>query len=146
MSCYKIYRQNSSEYLNCQNVSREREINSLHQYLLLFNDILRNRYISTNVSRLYIQSTILLGYRLLKLSIISKLDVIDYYCNYKGTARTQFPTTKNCTPELFAFGIIARVNSSVVQWKSLIQDQPLSRSWQGLCQVSMILSPTVASI
>jgi hypothetical protein len=42
----------------------------------------------------------------------------------QGTARTQSPTTKNCTPELTAFGLIARVSPTVVQWKGLTLEEP----------------------
>ena len=44
----------------------------------------------------------------------------------QGTARTQSPTTKNCTPELTAFGLIARVSPTVVQWKGLALEEPPS--------------------
>ena len=42
----------------------------------------------------------------------------------QGTARTQSPTTKNSTPELITFGLIARVSPTVVQWKGLALEEP----------------------
>ena len=50
--------------------------------------------------------------------VVGRLDtILLIWFDYEGTARTQSPTTKNCTPELFTFGIIARVSPPAVQWK-----------------------------
>ena len=56
------------------------------------------------------------SYRALNLSFLD-INFLIFDSNYQGTARTQSPTTKNCTPELFTFGIIARVSPPAVQWK-----------------------------
>ena len=57
---------------------------------------------------------------------------------YKGTARTQSPTTKNFTPELPTFGVVADVSPTAVQWKGLDPGLPPSWSRKTLSQVSMI--------
>ena len=41
----------------------------------------------------------------------------------RGLARTQVPATRNCTVELFTFGIIAGVSPSGVQCKSLALEE-----------------------
>ena len=38
---------------------------------------------------------------------------------FRGLARTQIPTNKNCAPELPTFGVIAGVSYPEVQWNSL---------------------------
>jgi hypothetical protein len=43
---------------------------------------------------------------------------------YKGLARTQIPTNKNCTPEFPTLGEIAGVNQPYVQWVSLALEEP----------------------
>ena len=49
---------------------------------------------------------------------------LDFFsCRCRELARTQAPTTRNCTVELFAFGIIAGVSPSVVQCKSLALEE-----------------------
>ena len=57
---------------------------------------------------------------------------------YKGIARTQSPTNKNCAPESSTFGMIAAVSPTVVQWKGLTLGEPPNGSWYPLCQVSML--------
>ena len=41
------------------------------------------------------------------------------FVNFRGLARTQIPTNKNCAPELPTFGAIAGVSYPEVQWNSL---------------------------
>ena len=56
----------------------------------------------------------------------------------RGWARTQTPTTRNCTVELPTFAVIAGVSPVRVQWKSLaLEETPL---WPDLLprQVSMV--------
>ena len=57
----------------------------------------------------------------------------------KGTARTQSPTTKNCTPESTTFVSIAGVSRAEVQWQGLVLREPPLRSRLPLSQVSMIV-------
>ena len=64
-----------------------------------------------------------------------------YLIEYQGSARTQSPTNRNCTPESPAFGVIAKVNLSVVQWKGLTLGEPPRGSRFPLCQVSMLDQP-----
>ena len=62
-----------------------------------------------------------------------------FICNGRGWARTQTPTTRNCTVELPTFAVIAGVSPVRVQWKSLaLEETPL---WSDLLprQVSMPL-------
>ena len=66
----------------------------------------------------------------------SREDGIGYY--NQGKARTQSPTITNYAPELSAFGIIARVSPTEVQWKGLTLGEPPSGSRCPLCQVSML--------
>ena len=56
----------------------------------------------------------------------------------RGRARTQVPTTRNCTVELLTFGVIAGVSQIWVQWNSLALEE--APSWSGLLprQVSML--------
>ena len=56
----------------------------------------------------------------------------------RGWARTQTPTTRNCTVELPTFAVIAGVSSISVQWKSLALEE--TRLWSDLLprQVSML--------
>ena len=64
----------------------------------------------------------------------------EFFWCWRELARTQAPTTRNCTVELFAFGIIAGVSPSGVQCKSLaLEEAPW---WSGLLprQVSMSCS------
>ena len=56
----------------------------------------------------------------------------------QGIARTQSPPNKNCAPESYTFGMIARVNPTVVQWRGLALGEPPWRSRYLLCQVSML--------
>jgi len=59
----------------------------------------------------------------------------------RGWARTQTPTTRNCTVELPTFAVIAGVSPVRVQWKSLaLKETP---RWSDLLsrQVSMPLNP-----
>ena len=56
----------------------------------------------------------------------------------QGIARTQSPSNKNCAPESSTFGMIARVNLSVVQCRGLALGEPPCRSRSPLCQVSML--------
>ena len=60
----------------------------------------------------------------------------------RGRARTQVPTTRNCTVELLTFGVIAGVSQIWVQWNSLALEE--APSWSGLLprQVSMPLYPS----
>ena len=53
---------------------------------------------------------------------------LDYYFNmdFKGIARTQSPTNKNDAFKLPTFGVIVRVSSTEVQWKSLTLEEPPS--------------------
>ena len=63
----------------------------------------------------------------------------------RGWARTQTPTTRNCTVELPTFAVIAGVSPIWVQWKSLtLEESPL---WSELLprQVSMLLLSHSAS-
>jgi hypothetical protein len=46
--------------------------------------------------------------------------------NFKGIARTQSPTNKNDAFKLPTFGVIVRVSSTEVQWKSLTLEEPPS--------------------
>ena len=57
---------------------------------------------------------------------------------YQGIARTQSPTTKNCALELPAFGVIAGVSPTGVQWKGLALGEPPCWSRCPPCQVSML--------
>ena len=57
---------------------------------------------------------------------------------YKGIARTQSPTNKNCAPESPTFGVIAAVSPTEVQWKGLTLEEPPHGSRYPLCQVSML--------
>ena len=59
------------------------------------------------------------------------------YLFSRGLARTQVPATRNCTVELFTFGIIAGVSPSAVQCKSLALEEAPSRSGLLPRQVSM---------
>ena len=62
----------------------------------------------------------------------------DFLCYWRGWARTQTPTTRNCTVELPTFAVIAGVSPIWVQWKSLtLEETPL---WSDLLprQVSML--------
>ena len=45
---------------------------------------------------------------------------------YKGIARTQSPTNKNCAFELPTFGVIVGVSLAEVQWKGLALEEPPS--------------------
>ena len=45
---------------------------------------------------------------------------------YKGIARTQSPTNKNCAFELPTFGVIVGVSLAEVQWKGLTLGEPPS--------------------
>ena len=58
--------------------------------------------------------------------------------SFKGIARTQSPTNKNCAPESPTFGVIAVVSPTGVQWKGLELEEPPSGSRCLLCQVSML--------
>ena len=49
-----------------------------------------------------------------------------FVLSYQGKARTQSPTTKNDALESPAFGVIAGVSPSVVQWKGLALGEPPS--------------------
>ena len=60
------------------------------------------------------------------------------YVEYKGIARTQSPTNKNCAPESPTFGVIAAVSPTEVQWKGLTLGEPPQGSRYPLCQVSML--------
>ena len=62
----------------------------------------------------------------------------NFLCYWRGWARTQTPTTRNCTVELPTFAVIAGVSPIWVQWKSLtLEETPL---WSDLLprQVSML--------
>ena len=72
------------------------------------------------------------------MSQLSTWQFLFYFVYIQGTARTQSPTTKNCTPELITFGLIARVSPSLVQWKGLALEEPPWWSWLPLSQVSML--------
>ena len=68
-----------------------------------------------------------------------------FLCYWRGWARTQTPTTRNCTVELPTFAVIAGVSPIWVQWKSLtLEESPL---WSELLprQVSMLLLSHSAS-
>ena len=65
---------------------------------------------------------------------------------YQGIARTQSPPNKNCAPESSTFGMIARVNPTVVQWRGLALGEPPSRSRSPLCQVSMLRNVRLALV
>ena len=56
----------------------------------------------------------------------------------QGIARTQSPLRKNYALESPAFGVIAEVNPTEVQWKGLALDRLPSGSKYSPCQVSMI--------
>ena len=60
-----------------------------------------------------------------------------FTCSKRGWARTQTPTTRNCTVELPTFAVIARVSPIWVQWKSLALGE--TPRWSDLLprQVSM---------
>ena len=60
-----------------------------------------------------------------------------WFWAYKGRARTQSPTNKNCAPESPTFGAIAKVSPTGVQWKGLTLGEPPHGSRYLLCQVSM---------
>ena len=60
------------------------------------------------------------------------------YIIVKGTARTQFPTTRNYTPKLIAFGLIASASPVNLQWQSLTLEKPPVWSWLALSQVSLL--------
>ena len=67
------------------------------------------------------------------------LKLVGYvYVEYKGIARTQSPTNKNCAPESPTFGVIAAVSPTEVQWKGLTLEEPPHGSRYPLCQVSML--------
>ena len=68
-----------------------------------------------------------------------KFEKQQLYVN-QGKARTQFPTNRNYAPELPAFGVIAKVSPTEVQWKGLTLGEPPSGSRYPLCQVSMLCS------
>ena len=57
----------------------------------------------------------------------------------QGIARTQSPLRKNYALESPAFGVIAGVSQTGVQWKGLALGGPPSWSWYLPCQVSMLL-------
>ena len=61
-----------------------------------------------------------------------------FWVQYKGIARTQSPTNKNCAPESPTFGVIAAVSPTGVQWKGLTLGEPPNGSRYPLCQVSML--------
>jgi len=67
------------------------------------------------------------------------LFVSRFNCIKKGWARTQTPTTRNCTVELPTFAVIAGVSPVRVQWKSLALEE--TPPWSDLLprQVSMTL-------
>ena len=56
----------------------------------------------------------------------------------QGIARTQSPLRKNYALESPAFGVIAEVNPTEVQWKGLALDRLPSGSKFSPCQVSML--------
>ena len=56
----------------------------------------------------------------------------------QGIARTQSPLRKNYALESSAFGMIAKVNLTEVQWKGLTLDRLPSGSKFSPCQVSML--------
>ena len=58
--------------------------------------------------------------------------------NVQGIARTQSPLRKNYALESPAFGVIAEVNPTEVQWKGLALDRLPSGSKYSPCQVSML--------
>ena len=60
-----------------------------------------------------------------------------YYFSKRGKARTQSPTIKKYAPELPAFGVIAGVNPTAVQWKGLVLGEPPSWSRCPLRKVSL---------
>ena len=66
---------------------------------------------------------------------------VDFFIGYwRGWARTQTPTTRNCTVELPTFAVIAGVSPIKVQWRSLaLKDTPL---WSDMLsrQVSMLIA------
>ena len=63
---------------------------------------------------------------------------------WRGLARTQVPTTRNCTVELLAFGVIAGVSPSEVQCKSLaLEEAPW---WSGLLPRQVSMSWVVLSL
>jgi len=70
----------------------------------------------------------------------------NFYFNGKGTARTQSPTTKNCAPELLAFGVIAKVSPDSVQCLGLTPDEQPVGSLLRLCQVSMKVSTSIEDL
>lgn len=72
--------------------------------------------------------------------------VFIFLINCKGTARTQSPTTKNCTLDLSTFGIVAGVSPTAVQWRGLTLEEPPLWPRYPLCQVSMNCSPDLSSI
>ena len=57
---------------------------------------------------------------------------------FQGIARTQSPLRKNYALESPAFGVIAEVNLTEVQWKGLTLDRLPSGSKFSPCQVSML--------
>ena len=52
--------------------------------------------------------------------------VLIYPVVYKGIARTQSPTNKNCAFELPTFGVIVGVSLALVQWRGLTLGEPPS--------------------
>lgn len=63
---------------------------------------------------------------------------------WRGWARTQTPTTRNCTVELPTFAVIAGVSPVRVQWKSLALEE--TPPWSDLLprQVSMVFKSDMA--
>ena len=44
--------------------------------------------------------------------------------NFVRASANASPTTKNCTPEVPAFEVLAEVNRAEVQWRSLALGEP----------------------